>query len=248
MTVAAGKSIEVHGGGDPLPQAQADWEVASGASLLLADLRLVGGSGAAAALTVASGGELSLLRVEMGSGSVSFSGAVTVTDCALTGTDLVGSTASAALSLSGGTLTGSSVSLSGGSATLGGSCVAVDSPLSIADGTLSVSGCELRSDGSSVPLTVGSGGSATVTGTVFRSSGGDITAVSVSDGGSLTVGSSELIGADGSADPFPCEGTLPDCAGEHDGSVVEVGPLAVNMAAPLICDVQTGECLCFAGR
>ena len=163
-----------------------------------------------AALTVASGGELSLLRVEMGSGSVSFSGAVTVTDCALTGTDLVGSTASAALSLSGGTLTGSSVSLSGGSATLGGSCVAVDSPLSIADGTLSVSGCELRSDGSSVPLTVGSGGSATVTGTVFRSSGGDITAVSVSDGGSLTVGSSELIGADGSADPFPCDGTLPD--------------------------------------
>ena len=111
MTVAAGKSIEVHGGGDPLPQAQADWEVASGASLLLADLRLVGGSGAAAAaLTVASGGELSLLRVEMGSGSVSFSGAVTVTDCALTGTDLVGSTASAALSLSGGTLTASSVS------------------------------------------------------------------------------------------------------------------------------------------
>ena len=54
---------------------------------------------------------------------------------------------------------------------------------------------------------------------------------------------SQLVGADGSANPFPCDGTLPDCVGEYDGLVVVEGPLAVNMAAPLVCDVETGECL-----
>eukprot|EP01052_Picozoa_sp_SAG31_P055605 SAG31_NODE_15447_length_754_cov_1.497710_1_plen_33_part_01 len=29
----------------------------------------------------------------------------------------------------------------------------------------------------------------------------------------------------------------PTCVGEHDGSVVVEGPLVVNMAAPLVCDV-----------
>ena len=57
------------------------------------------------------------------------------------------------------------------------------------------------------------------------------------------VGESHLNKADGSVDPFPCDGTLPDCVGEHDGSVVVEGPSAVNMAAPLVCDVETGECL-----
>ena len=59
----------------------------------------------------------------------------------------------------------------------------------------------------------------------------------------MTVGESQLVKADGSADPFPCSGTLPDCTGEHDGSVVVEGPAAVNTAAPLVCDVETGECL-----
>ena len=59
----------------------------------------------------------------------------------------------------------------------------------------------------------------------------------------MTVGESHLIKADGSGDPFPCDGTLPDCVGEHDGSVVVEGPSAVNMAAPLVCDVETGEYL-----
>eukprot|EP01051_Picozoa_sp_SAG22_P024620 SAG22_NODE_6906_length_796_cov_1.639885_1_plen_242_part_01 len=92
-------------------------------------------------------------------------------------------------------------------------------------------------------MAIESGGAATVTATTFRSSDGDITAVSVAEGGSFTVGESQLVGADGSADPFPCDGTLPDCAGEHTGSVVVEGPSAVNMAAPLVCDVETGECL-----
>eukprot|EP01046_Picozoa_sp_COSAG06_P106278 COSAG06_NODE_52547_length_305_cov_0.601942_1_plen_81_part_01 len=55
----------------------------------------------------------------------------------------------------------------------------------------------------------------------------------------MTVGESQLIKADGSADPFPCDGTLPDCAGEHDGSVVVEGPSAINMAAPLAFALAT---------
>ena len=195
-------------------------------------------------VSVASGGELSLVRVEAESGgAVSFSGSVSVTECVMTGVELVGSTATAALSVSGGTLTGSTVSLSAGSAVLVGSCTLVNSPVSITAGTVSVSQCELQSDGSTVPLTVESGGSATVTGVVFRSSAGDITAVSVSDSGSLTVGESQLVGAHGSSNPFPCDGTLPDCVGAHAGSVVAQGPLAINMASPLVCDTEFGTCL-----
>ena len=186
VTPGAGQSFEVHGAVDlaALLELQAGWVVASAASLVLADVRLVGGSGGVAAVSVASGGELSLVRVEVESGgAVSFSGSVTVTECVLTGTDLIGSTSFAVLTLSGGTLTGLAVSMSGGFAVLGGSCVLVDSPVSIVAGTLSVSPRELRSDGSSVPLTVGRTGTATVTGVVFRSSAGNFTAVSVMDGG-----------------------------------------------------------------
>jgi hypothetical protein len=99
-----------------------------------------------------------------------------------------------------------------------------------------------------VPLTVESGGAATVTATTFRSTAGDITAVSVAEGARMTVGGSRLVKVAGSADPFPCTGVLPDCAGEHAGSVVVEGPSAINMAAPLVCDAETGECvsdLCF---
>ena len=247
VNVGAGQSFEVHGGGLPLLEVEVDWVVASSSSLVLADLQLVGGSGGAASVSVASGGELSLLRVEVESaGAVSFSGSVSVMECVLMGVDLAGRTATGVLSVSGGTLTGSSVSLSDGSATLGGSCALVNSPVSMTAGTLSVSQCELQSDGTSVPLTIESGGSATVTGVAFRSgswSAGDITAVSVVEGGSLTVGESQLVGADGSSDPFPCDGTLPDCAAEHAGSVVVDGPAVITLASPLVCDVGTGECL-----
>ena len=208
------------------------------------DMQLLGGSGGAASVSVASGGELSLVRVEVESGGdVSFSGSVSMAECVLTGVDVVGSTATAALSVLGGTLTSSAVSLSGGSAVLGSSCTLVNSPVSIAACTLGLSACELQSDGSTVPLTVESGGSATVTGVTFRSSAGDITAVSVSDGGSLNVSDSQLVGADGSSDPFPCDGTLPTCVEAHASPVVVDGLAAITLASPLVCDVGTGECL-----
>ena len=52
-----------------------------------------------------------------------------------------------------------------------------------------------------------------------------------------------MIKGDGREEPFPCDGTLPHCAREHDGSVVVQGPSAINMAAPLVCDMETRECL-----
>ena len=61
------------------------------------------------------------------------------------------------LSLSGGTVTGSTVTLSSGSATVDGGCVLTDSPISIsgAGSSGTISGVELQSDGSTVPLTIG---------------------------------------------------------------------------------------------
>ena len=84
-----------------------------------------------------------------------------------------------------------------------------------------------------------------VSSTVFRSSAEDSTAVSVSvsDGGSLTVGESQLVGVDGSSDPFPCVGTLLDCVGVHQGLVEVEGPVAITLASPLVCDIGTGVCL-----
>merc|ERR1711871_1486069 len=86
-------------------------------------------------------------------------------------------------------------------------------------------------------------GVVTVTHTVFRSTlQSNFTVVSVVEGGSMTVGGSQLVRVDGGTDPFPCDGPLPNC-GEHDGSVVVDGPLAINMLyGPLVCDVETGEC------
>ena len=247
VAVDGGQSFEVHGGGHSLLEVEADWEVESTASLALAGLRLLGGSGGAA--VIQSGGDVTLLRVEISSGTVSFSGALTVTDCALTSTQLISSTASSLLRISGGTLTGSEVSLSGGSVTIEGSSVLVDSPVSITAGILSLSQCELQSDGTFVPLTIESGGSAMVTSVVFRSSSGDdITVVSVSDGGSLTVGESQLVGADGSADPFPCDGTLPICVGPHAGPVTVDGPASIMLTSPLVCNMATGRCSSMPAR
>jgi hypothetical protein len=68
----------------------------------------------------------------------------------------------------------------------------------------------------------------------------------------VPVGGSRLVEAGGSADPCLRDETLPNCSGEHDGLVVVEGPSAINTAAPLVCDVQTGECLAcesaFPGR
>ena len=186
---------------------------------------------------------MTMQGVEMEGGSLTFAGVVSLMESSLVGSELSGSLGSA-LSLSGGTVTGSTVFVSSGQMTVDGRCVLTDSPVSVggAGSSVTISGAELRSDGLSAPVTVQSGGAATVTQTVFRSTAGDIAAVSVSDAGSLTVGESQLVGADGSSNPFPCDGTVPDCAGEHAEQVVVDGPAAITLASPLVCDTVTGEC------
>ena len=177
-------------------------------------------------------------------GSLTFAGVVTLMESSLVGSELSGSSGSA-LSLSGGTVTGSTVSVSSRRMTVDGRCVLTDSPIDVggAGSSVTISGAELQSDGSTVPLTIESGGAPTVAATRFRSTMGDITAVSLAEGGSFTVGGSQLIKADGSANPFPCDGMMPDCDGEHDGPVVVEGPWAGTLVSPLVCDVETGECL-----
>eukprot|EP01052_Picozoa_sp_SAG31_P021461 SAG31_NODE_1661_length_7596_cov_4.503802_6_plen_935_part_00 len=248
ISVNIGEHFEIHGNQrQPKLRLLADFAV--NGVLILADLQIVGGSGDGSQMSIETGGELTLQRVEMEGGSLTFAGFVSLMDSFLVSSELVGSSGSE-LSLSGGTVTGSAVTTTSGVMTAADGCVMTNSPIDVgaAGGTVIISGAELQSDGSSVPLTIESGGAATVTETALRSTAGDITAVSVAEGGSLTVGESQLIKADGSADPFPCDGTLPDCVGEHDGSVVVGGPSAVNMVAPLVCDMETGECvsdMCF---
>eukprot|EP01051_Picozoa_sp_SAG22_P006914 SAG22_NODE_468_length_10147_cov_77.238654_8_plen_407_part_00 len=195
-------------------------------------------------MNVEAGGELTFERVQMEGGNVTFAGVVFVVESSLAEVVVTGSSGSA-LSISDGTVTASTLSVTSGRTTVDAGCVLTDSPISVSGsgGSVLISGAELQSDGSFVPLAVESNGVGIVTHAVFRSTAGDITAVSVAEDGSLTVGDSQLISADGIVDPFPCDGTLPDCSGEHDGSVVVHGPSAINMAAPLVCDVETGECL-----
>jgi hypothetical protein len=247
IVATAGQYFEVHGQQGARLQLQADWDVAAAASVTLADLRLLGSAGAGSQMSVVASGQLALHRVEMQDGQISFSGAISVVGCVLGSSQLLGTTESSSLALSGGTITGSTVNLSSGTATVDGGCVLANSPVRISgeegkSGTLTISEAELQSDGTGVPLTVESDGAATVATVVFRSTAGDITVVSVAEDGSLTVGASQLVHADGGADPFPCDGTLPTCVGAHAGVVVVDGPSAVNMAAPLVCDVQTGAC------
>ena len=268
-TVAAfgGQHFEVHGDPGQEIQLQAFWTVSASASVTLADLCLVTPAGSVTGY-VESGGKLTLRGIRMQDAGVAFSGTVLISNCTLVNSQLVGSGAASSLTISGGTATGSTLTLFSGTATLTNSAVLTNSPIiismpqwpsytgvteethatgvtgrvspAVTGGTLAVSGCEFQSDGATVPLTVESGGTATVTSAVFRGTAGDITAVSVAAGGSLTVDSSQLVGADGSADPFPCDGTLPDCAGQHAGSVTVAGPSAINTAAPLVCDAVTG--------
>jgi hypothetical protein len=198
-------------------------------------------------MTVYSGGQLLLQTVNLQSANISFSGNVSITGSTLTAARLSGT--SGQLSLTGGTLTGSTVQLTRGTATFGGSCMLINTPVTVSGAAgapqalLGVSQCELRGDGTAVPLTVGAAAMATVTQTTFRSTAGNITAVSVAAGGNVTVGSSQLVCTDGHTDPFPCDGTLPRCVGAHVGSVTVDGPAAITMASPLVCDVTTGKCL-----
>jgi hypothetical protein len=110
-------------------------------------------------------------------------------------------------------------------------------------GTATITGSSFSfAAGVHIGLTVQQGGAATVTGATFQMADDTTAAVSVEGGGAITVAHSRLVGADGGSHPFPCDGTLPDCAGEHDGWVVVEGPAAVTLASPLVCGVVTGEC------
>eukprot|EP01050_Picozoa_sp_SAG11_P009506 SAG11_NODE_898_length_6638_cov_129.528062_2_plen_1631_part_00 len=243
ISVDNGEHFEIHGNqGEPKLRLLADFDV--NGVLILADLQVVGGSGDGSQMSVEAGGELTFERVQMESGGLTVAGVVSLMESSLVEVTVTASSGSE-LTFSGGTVARSTMTMSSGRMTVDTGCVLIDSPISASGfgGSVMISGAELQSDGSSVQLAVESGGAATVTETTFRSTAGDITAVSVSEGGSMTVGGSRLIGADGSADPFPCDGALPDCAGEHAGSVVVEGLLVVTSDSPLVCDVETGECL-----
>eukprot|EP01052_Picozoa_sp_SAG31_P003911 SAG31_NODE_155_length_22130_cov_9.540098_12_plen_358_part_00 len=242
ISVNAEDHFEIHGNqGEPKLRLLADFD-ANGV-LIIADLQVVGGSGDGGQMSVEAGGELTFERVQMESGGLTVAGVVSLMETSLVEVTVTASSRSE-LTLSGGTVARSTMTVSSGRRTVDTGCVLTDSPISASGfgGSVMISGAELQSDGSSAPLAIESNGMGTVTQTVFRSTEGDTTAVSVAVGGNMTVGESHLIKADGRVDPFLCDGTLPLCVGEHDGSVVE-GPSAVNMAAPLVCDVETGECL-----
>ena len=109
---------------------------------------------------------------------------------------------------------------------ISGGCVLSNSPVTIfgnsgGDCTTMISDSELRCNTSLlVPLIVLFDGAVTVTATSFRNTMNDTIVVSVSEGGNLTVGHSQLVGADGRATPLPCDGALQHCDGEHAGLVV----------------------------
>ena len=202
-----------------------------------------------AAISVAAKAELSLRAVQIQSSSVSFSGAVSITNSTLISTAVTGSTVDAQLVVSGGLWTASALQINSFAATVRDSCVLVNSNITVAGqggvtGTLNLTQAELRSNGvHTVPLDIQAGGNATVTQSSFQSTAGDITVVSVASGGNLTVGDSQLVYASGQSVPFPCDGTLPHCTGAHQGSVDVDGPSVITLASPLVCDSQTGACL-----
>eukprot|EP01052_Picozoa_sp_SAG31_P022664 SAG31_NODE_1814_length_7210_cov_12.878920_3_plen_1696_part_00 len=243
ILVDAGEHFEIHGDhGEPKLRILADFGV--GGALILVDLQIVDGSGDGSQISVEAGGGLTFDRVEMEGGSLTLAGAVSVMGSSLVEVTVTASSGSE-LTFSGGNVARSTVTVTSGRMTVDTGCALTDSPVAVggAGSAVTISSAELQSDGLSVPLTIRSGGAATVTQTEFRGTAGDITAVSVAEGGIMTVGESQLVGADRSTDSFPCDGTLPDCVGEHAGSVVVEGPSVINMMAPLVCDVGTGVCL-----
>eukprot|EP01050_Picozoa_sp_SAG11_P049059 SAG11_NODE_26600_length_343_cov_0.659836_1_plen_99_part_10 len=71
ISVDAGEHFEIHGNeGEPKLLIQADFGVSG--VLVLADLRVVGGSGDGSQMSVEAGGGLTFERVQMGGGSLTF--------------------------------------------------------------------------------------------------------------------------------------------------------------------------------
>eukprot|EP01051_Picozoa_sp_SAG22_P001635 SAG22_NODE_66_length_22936_cov_626.714279_20_plen_1767_part_00 len=206
ISIDDGEHFEIHGNQrESKLRILADFGVSG--VLVLADLAVIGGSSDGSQISVEAGGQLRFDRVQMAGGSVTFAGVVSLVESSLAEVAVTASSGSV-LRVVGGVVTGSTVAMTSGGIVVEGACVLTDSPIDVggAGSSVTISGGELQSAGSSVPLTIEADGVATVTETVFRSTAGDITAVSVAEGGSLTVGESQLVGADGSADPFPAAG------------------------------------------
>merc|ERR1719331_713501 len=101
----------------------------------------------------------------MQSGTVSFSGSVAISDSILTSMTVAGSTASAQLSVSGGTWTGCLIQINSFPATIGGSCLLINSKVTVsgATGRLTATQTEMRSNGQgnlALPLDIQAGGRA----------------------------------------------------------------------------------------
>ena len=91
-------------------------------------------------------------------------------------------------------------------------------------------------------------GSATATGSTFQAAVNSTIAVTVAEGGQFSVGDSHLVTADGTTNPFPCDGTMTiappataTCATPHFG-LVQLSVPTVWFAIPLVCDVTNGQC------
>eukprot|EP01050_Picozoa_sp_SAG11_P016529 SAG11_NODE_2265_length_3604_cov_1.956646_2_plen_673_part_00 len=100
-------------------------------------------------------------------------------------------------------------------------------------------------------LTVQSGGAATATSTTFQSTGDALPTVapwivqvlvSVEEGGAFTVADSQLMAADNSTTPMPCDGTGATCDAPRVGTVEVVGPAKMRKGVPLVCDAGSEEC------
>ena len=85
MAIEGEQTIETHGLRDSMLQIQADWEIRATASLLLADLRLVGGSGGNVQIDVQNDGALTLQHAQMDGGIIASAGFVSILDSLLTG-------------------------------------------------------------------------------------------------------------------------------------------------------------------
>eukprot|EP01052_Picozoa_sp_SAG31_P022981 SAG31_NODE_1859_length_7052_cov_4.965051_1_plen_1196_part_00 len=101
-------------------------------------------------------------------------------------------------------------------------------------------------------LTVQSGGAATATSTTFQSTGDALPTVapwivqvlvSVEEGGAFTVADSQLVAADNSTSPMPCDGTGAMCDAPHVGTVEVVRPTKMRKGVPLVCDVDSAQCV-----
>eukprot|EP01052_Picozoa_sp_SAG31_P031759 SAG31_NODE_3403_length_4306_cov_3.734156_3_plen_1176_part_01 len=88
-----------------------------------------------------------------------------------------------------------------------------------------------------LPCTVQSGAALSLAHTTLstqRPGGGNVQMMTIAEGGSFSVSSSQLIHGD-STNPIPCNGANMVCTDPHTGAVVVPGHASINTAAPLVC-------------